>query len=69
LGITIPNPSSGASWQSSLDANPGTLVAEFDIGINAPGEITGSYQGVTSFAKGRFFYEGWENELFSSNLV
>jgi len=69
LGISIPQPSSAASWQSSLDPIQGTVVAEYDIGINTPGEVTGNYQGVVSFGNGRFFYEGWENEPFSSNLL
>ncbi len=69
LVISIPQPSSAASWKSSLDPIQGTVVAEFDIGINSPGEITGNYEGVVSFGNGRFFYEGWENEPFSTNLL
>ena len=72
LGVTIAQPSSGWSWMSAINSaldNPSSSTASFDIGMETPGAITGNYAAVVSFGNGRFFYEGWENEPFSTNLL
>jgi len=72
LGVTIAQPSSGWSWMSAINGaldNPSSSTASFDIGMETPGAITGNYAAVVSFGNGRFFYEGWENEPFSTNLL
>jgi hypothetical protein len=72
LGITIKHPSSGYSWMSAINSalnNPNSSTASFDIGAETPGEITGSYPAVASFGNGRFFYDGWKENPFASNLL
>ena len=72
LGVTVSQPSSGWSWMSAINSaldNPSSSTASFDIGVETPGAITGNYASVVSFGNGRFFYEGWENEPFSTNLL
>lgn len=72
LGITIQQPSSGLSWMSAINGaleNPNSSTASFDIGMVTPGAITGDYATVASFAGGRFFYSGWKDNPFASNLI
>lgn len=71
LGVIVPQPDSFWSWQSTLNTgiNQGELVAEYDIGTEKPGEITGDYGSFVSYGNGRFFYDGWENNPFSQDLI
>ena len=71
LGVTVPQPDSFWSWQSTLNTgiNQGELVAEYDIGMETPEEITGDYGSVVSYGNGRFFYDGWENNPFGQDLI
>ena len=71
IGVTVPKPDSFWSWQSTLNTgiNQGELVAEYDIGMETPREITGDYGSVVSYGNGRFFYDGWENNPFASDLI
>ena len=67
-GMTVPRPDSASSWQSTL-MNMGETVYEYDINNDTQGKIEGDYWSVTSFGMGRFFYEGWENNPFASDLI
>ena len=67
-GKTVPHPDSASSWQSTF-MTPGETLYEYDIDMYTPGEITGDYSTVTSFGMGRFFYDGWENNPFASDLI
>ena len=67
-GKTVPHPDSASSWQSTF-MTPGETLYEYEIGMDTPGEITGDYSTVTSFGMGRFFYDGWENNPFASDLI
>ncbi len=72
LGVTIQQPSSGYSWMSAINTaleNPNSSTASFDIGLDAPGAITGDFAAVASFGNGRFFYDGWKQNPFASNLL
>lgn len=67
-GMTVPRPDSASSWQSTL-MHMGETLYEYDINEDAQGEIKGDYSTVTSFGMGRFFYDGWENNPFASDLI
>ena len=67
-GMTVPRPDSASSWQSTL-MYMGETLYEYDINEDTQGEIKGDYSTVTSFGMGRFFYDGWENNPFASDLI
>ena len=69
LDAIVPQPNSPSSWQSSLIFNEGTELADFYIGMETPGAITGDYGTVVSFGNGRFFYDGWASNPFGQNLI
>jgi hypothetical protein len=64
-GVTISNPASISSWQSSLAA-PGEILASYDF---YGGSGSGDKSTIASFGGGRFFYDGWQNNPFAANLV
>ena len=67
-GMTVPRPDSASSWQSTL-MHMGETLYEYDINEDTQGKIKGDYTTVTSFGMGRFFYDGWENNPFASDLI
>ena len=68
FGMTVPRPITTWSWQSTL-MKRGEMLYEYDIGIDTPEEIASNYSAITSFGMGRFFYEGWANNPFASDLI
>ncbi len=64
-GIRIVDPDSINSWTSSLAA-PGEMVASYD---SSAGSGSGDKSSITSFAGGRFFYDGWQSNPFTPNLI
>lgn len=64
-GIRVLNPSNPDSWASALSRG-GSSYTGFD---NIDGAIEDDIQPFYAFGGGKFFYPGWENDPFTTNLI
>jgi len=72
LGIGVLRPSSGRSWMESINAaiaSSKSLLASFQIGATAPGEVSGDASSVLAFGVGQFFGADWKLNPLAPHLL
>jgi hypothetical protein len=62
------------TFPSPIDIGTGTVVAQYFVnyssdGERSTGEIGGGLAAIRAFGGGKYFFEGWQNNLFDTSLV